>query len=116
MMNNPLYENNYTNIVEPKYGNKRVLDEDETLTKNILNNHSYSIPKEERVDMACYNSYSIDPIGCKDADDAFSIYNENNNLYFAIHIADPTEYIELHSPLFNSIIEQLVKTFHKSKV
>jgi len=114
-MNNPLYENNYTNIVEPKYGNKRVLDEDETLTKNILNNHSYSIPKEERVDMTCYNSYSIDPIGCKDADDAFSIYNENNKLYFAIHIADPTEYIELNSSLWNDIVKKTTTKYPSNR-
>ena len=95
-MNNQVYEDNYTNIVEPKYGIKRDVSSDEILTSNISNNHSYSITQSERVDMTSYETYSIDPIGCRDADDAFSIYSENDKLYFAIHIADPTEYIDLH--------------------
>ena len=93
-MNNQVYEDTYTSIVEEKYGNKRDSATDEMLTSNISNNHPYSITKSERVDMTSYETYSIDPIGCKDADDAFSIYTENDKLYFAIHIADPTEYIE----------------------
>ena len=84
-MNNSLYEENYSKVVEPKYGNKRDNIYDENLTKNILNKHSYTI--NERVDMTMHHSYSIDPIGCTDADDAFSVYNENDKLYFAIHIA-----------------------------
>jgi len=103
-MNNQVYEDNYTKIVEPKYGNKRDVTKDEILTSNISNNHPYSITKTERVDMTSYETYSIDPIGCKDADDAFSIYSENDKLYFAIHIADPTEYIDLQSNLWKDIV------------
>jgi exoribonuclease R len=114
-MNTQLYENNYTNIVESKYGNKRDIINDETLTNNILNTHPYSIPKDERVDMTCYNSYSIDPIGCKDADDAFSIYTENEKLYFAIHIADPTEYIELNSSVWNDIVKRTTTKYPSNR-
>lgn len=103
-MNNQIYEDNYTNIVEPKYGNKRDVAKDEILTNNIMIPHDYSIKKTERVDMTPYETYSIDPIGCKDADDAFSIYTKNNRLYFAIHIADPTEYIDLSSNLWKDIV------------
>ena len=35
-MNNQIYEDNYTNIVEPKYGNKRDVAKDEILTNNIM--------------------------------------------------------------------------------
>jgi exoribonuclease R len=112
-MNNGLYEDNYSNVVEPKYGNRRDNINDENLTKNILNKHSYSI--HERVDMTMYDSYSIDPIGCKDADDAFSVYNENDKLYFAIHIADPTEYIELNSDLWKDIVNRTTTKYPSNR-
>jgi exoribonuclease R len=110
-----MYENNYTNIVEPKYGSKRDLSEDDILTKDILNPHPYSIPNVDRVDLTCYNSYSIDPIGCKDADDAFSVYSENGKLYFAIHIADPTEYIELNSSLWIDIVKRTTTKYPSNR-
>ena len=58
-----------------------MLSNDEIL-RIIYNNHSYSITQTERVDMTSYETYSIDPIGCKDADDAFSIYTENQQIIF----------------------------------
>ena len=78
-MNNQVFEDNYTKIVEPKYGIKRNIMQDEMLTKDVLKSHSYSISKSQRVDMTKYETYSIDPPGCKDADDAFSIYEENDS-------------------------------------
>jgi len=114
-MNNPVYEDNYTNIVEPKYGNKRDIATDEILTSNISINHPYSITKNERVDMTSYETYSIDPIGCKDADDAFSIYTENDKLYFAIHIADPTEYIDLNSNLWKDIVRRTTTKYPSNR-
>ena len=114
-MNNNLYENNYSVIVEPKYGSKRKTQEDEQLTQHLSQIHSYSIPKDKRVDMTQYNSYSIDPVGCKDADDAFSIYTENNKLYLAIHIADPTEYIELNSELWKDIVKRTTTKYPSNR-
>ena len=114
-MNNQLYEDNYSKIVETKYGIKRDVINDETLTNNISNTHSYSISREERVDMTSYDTYSIDPIGCKDADDAFSVYSENDKLYFAIHIADPTEYIELNSSLWKDIVNRTTTKYPSNR-
>lgn len=114
-MDNRLYENNYTNIVEPKYGSKRDINTDEILANNISDIHLYSINNNERVDMTLYDTYSIDPIGCKDADDAFSIYTENDKLYFAIHIADPTEYIDLQSGLWNDIINRTTTKYPSNR-
>ena len=96
-MYNCVFENNYTNIIEPIYGKKRNTYEDTCFTANIVDNHLYSISIEDRLDMTDYEVYSIDPEGCEDADDAFSIYAKNEELYMAIHIADPTEYIALQS-------------------
>jgi len=114
-MNHFLYENNYSNIVEPKYGMKRDNSYDNTLTNNISSSHSYSINTNKRVDMTAYPTYSIDPIGCKDADDAFSIYNENDKLFFAIHIADPTEYIDLNSNLWNDIVNRTTTKYPSNR-
>ena len=114
-MNNQLYEDNYSKIVEPKYGIKRDNTNDEILTNNISNIHPYSISNNERVNMTSYDTYSVDPVGCKDADDAFSIYTENDKLYFAIHIADPTEYIELNSSLWKDIVNRTTTKYPSNR-
>ena len=114
-MNNEHFETNYTTIVEPKYGQQRDITKDPMLTNNIGAPHSYSIPKEQRVDMTQYNSYSIDPLGCKDADDAFSVYHEHDRLYLAIHIADPTEYIELNSDLWKDIVQRTTTKYPSNR-
>ena len=110
-----MYDYNYSKIVEPKYGTKRDNINDEELTNNIYDMHPYSISSDERVDMTAYDTYSVDPIGCKDADDAFSIYKENEKLYFAIHIADPTEYIELNSPLWKDIVNRTTTKYPSNR-
>lgn len=102
-MDNSLYENNYTKYIEPVYGNKRNIIEDNLLLKDDSSaTHLYSILDSDRYYFT-QNVYSIDPEGCKDADDAFSIYEENNKLYLAIHIADPTHFIPLKSSVWNDI-------------
>ncbi len=90
------------------------------LWNNIFNNNFINIPKNihnnypleldsiyginNRVDYTNILIYSIDPENCTDADDAFSIFKENNNLHLMIHIADPTSYFNPLHPLFNDII------------
>lgn len=39
--------------------------------------------------------YTIDPEGCQDVDDGFSVYFENDKLFLSIHIADPTHYFNV---------------------
>lgn len=76
-------------------------------------NHSdfdYHNNNDYQIDRINYNNrlnlliYSIDPEGCTDADDAFSIYKENDNIHLLIHIADPTNYFNPNDKLFNDII------------
>lgn len=107
-MTENIFENNYTNFIEPIYGPKRDEQHDSLLTNHILEPHPYSIHDNERVDFTDYEVYSIDPDGCEDADDAFSIYtnHDNNKLFLAIHIADPTEYIHLRSELWQDIVNR----------
>lgn len=114
-MNNQIFEDNYTNFIGPIYGFKRVIADDIMLTRDIHKPHPYSIPKNDRVDMTSIHSYSIDPVGCKDADDAFSVFFENDKLFFAIHIADPTEFIDLSSNLWNDIVNRTTTKYPSNR-
>lgn len=103
------YNNKYSKIIEPLYGEKRDFNEDTTLLQSNILPHIYNI--HERIDMTAYNTYSIDPDGCEDADDAFSIYEEEGKLFLAIHIADPTEYINHTSSLWKDIEKRVVTRY-----
>ncbi len=60
----------------------------------------------DRIDLTHLNIYSIDPPGCTDADDAFSILELNDFVHLYIHIADPTSYFSPDSKLFKYILEK----------
>ena len=107
------YETQFKKLIEPFYGSKRSKMIDEELLKGNLLPHTYSVI--ERIDMTNYQVYSIDPQGCEDADDAFSIYFENQKLYLAIHIADPTEYINLDSELWKTIEVRVVTRYPSNR-
>ena len=99
----------YQQTIEPLYGKKRDNVIDTTLLKNNDIPHKYNIT--DRVDMTNRATYSIDPDGCEDADDAFSIYTEGAKLYLAIHIADPTEHINPDSLLWKDIENRIVTRY-----
>lgn len=115
MCMNNIFEINYTKCIEPVYGEKRNVYEDNETTKNVSEKHEYSIDINERISMIEQEVYSIDPDGCEDADDAFSIYNDNSKLYLAIHIADPTEYIKLNSDLWNNIVKRTTTKYPSNR-
>ena len=113
MNHNSRYNFQYDNSIELMYGAKRNLETDtELLNTNILP-HRYTV--NDRVDMTRYSTYSIDPAGCEDADDAFSIYEEGGGLFLAIHIADPTEYINLESLMWKDIERTVVTRYPSNK-
>lgn len=60
--------------------------------------------ENKRIDYRHLKIYSIDPPNCTDADDAFSIYKEGDNIHLLIHIADPTSYFNPNDKLFETII------------
>jgi exoribonuclease R len=111
-MNNQIYEQTYTKVVEPTYGAKRDADQDMTFESEI-GSHEYSILS--RTDMTKHECYSIDPVGCTDADDAFSIFTEDGKMYVAIHIADPTEYIPLSSALWRDICNRVTTKYPSNR-
>ena len=108
-----VYNNKYNKFVEPLYGVKRDITEDNALLQSNVIQHMYNV--NERIDMTMYSTYSIDPDGCEDADDAFSIYEENEKLFLAIHIADPTEYINIQSTLWEDIEKRIVTRYPSNK-
>ena len=107
-MNN-YFEQNYTYLIESLY---RPLSH-VYLESDVTYPHQYSVL--DREDFTMYETYSIDPDGCEDADDAFSIYTVNNTLFLAIHIADPTEYINLESNTWKEIINNVVTQYPSNR-
>ena len=103
------YNTKYTSTIEKLYGDKRNIETDKELMKDNTLPYGYTI--NERIDMTMYSTYSIDPDGCEDADDAFSIYEKDEKLFLAIHIADPTEYINIQSSLWKDIEERVVTKY-----
>ena len=91
------FEQIYTNTIEKLYGKIRTPHLDQNLLLNNVYPHEYSIL--ERVDLTHLEVFTIDPEGCEDADDAFSIFYDQGGLFLALHIADPTEFINLQSSL-----------------
>jgi len=107
------YNNKYDELVEPLYGVKRDSTSDNILLQSNVIPHTYSVT--ERIDMTMHKTYSIDPAGCEDADDAFSIYEENEKMFLAIHIADPTEYINIQSSLWEDVEKRIVTRYPSNK-
>jgi exoribonuclease R len=104
-----IYEESYSRLIEHLYGNKRDSIQDQNLLKTNLLPHTYNV--HERVDMTMYEVYSIDPDGCEDADDAFSIFQEDGKMFLAIHIADPTEHINIESSLWKDMEKRVVTKY-----
>jgi ribonuclease R len=105
------YEINYTTFIENLYRPRDEIALD-LLSDNIIP-HEYSVLN--RVDLTKLDVYSIDHEGCEDADDAFSIYKEKNVLYLAIHIADPTEYINLKSNLWKYVSDRVISHYPSNR-
>jgi ribonuclease R len=62
---------------------------------NINTNRDYS----DRIDLRHLNTFSIDPQGAKDLDDAISLENTGNGYRVGIHIADVTAWVKAGTQL-----------------
>ena len=107
------FEKIYTNTIEKLYGKIRTPQLDQNLLLNNVYPHEYSIL--ERVDLTHLEVFSIDPEGCEDADDAFSIFYDQGGLFLALHIADPTEFINLQSSLWLDISQYLITRYPSNR-
>ena len=72
----------------------------------IGNNDEHDFYISEHLDFTQIPVYVIDPEGCQDPDDGFSIYFEEEKCFLAIHIADPTHWIDPYSSLFQDILSK----------
>lgn len=106
---NEYFNCKYEELIEPLYGIKRSSDNDTILLQENILPHTYNV--DDRIDLTTIDTYSIDPPGCEDADDAFSIFEKNDKLFLAIHIADPTEFINPHSTLWKDIENRIVTRY-----
>ena len=111
-MNNLIYEQTYSKIVEPVYGVKRDAVQDKEF-ESCVGHHTLSVLT--RTNMTMHKSYTIDPDGCTDADDAFSVFTEDGKMYLAIHIADPTTYISLSSALWRDICNRVTTKYPSNR-
>ena len=116
-MNENLFEINYSKYIEPIYTNPKNRKNSVDSSNEFIytSDHKFKISFEDRVDMTMYETYSIDPVGCKDADDAFSIFKKDDKLYLAIHIADPTDYINIGSDLWLDIVERTTTKYPSNR-
>ena len=112
-MENNIYDNLFNQNILPKYGPVRDIIYDNYLTEYNYYPHQYSI--SNRVNLCDIKTFTIDPPGCKDADDAFSIFFKNDKLFLAIHIADPTEYININSELWTTIQDRIITHYPSNK-
>lgn len=105
------FDENYAKYVEVQYGDKRdpVRDASMIASNDLLLPHAYTV--SDRVDMTNIDVYSVDPVGCEDADDAFSVYTEFGRTFLAIHIADPTEFISMRSDLWLDIENKVITMY-----
>lgn len=106
-----IYQDEYTflkychNLVWKKY--------DKDIFSQYINMDPYS---NVRKDLTHLNTFSVDPIGCKDIDDAISIevINDNNNYKVYVHIADVASYIPINSSL-DKIIQKRCSSMYLTK-
>ena len=101
-----IFDQQFFRVLLPKYGEHRNVENDKKLLSNNIIPHQYSI--NDHINLTNLECYTIDPEGCKDADDSFSIYHIDKKIYLAIHIADPTELINLDSELWNDILDRII--------
>lgn len=107
------FEQIYKTTIEILYGKAPDPDFVHVLMEDNEYPHDFSIT--DRLDLTHLEVYSIDPEGCEDADDAFSIYNDQGLLWLAIHIADPTEYINLESSLWREMGQSSVTKYPSNR-
>jgi len=94
-----LFENEYNKHIASLYGTNF------DFTEVTIEPHSLSIEDRELFELG--NVYTIDPEGCLDADDGFSVYETPaGSLFLAIHIADPTEFIPLESQTWKEVCQK----------
>ena len=103
----------YEKEILPKYNAPRNPYADIRMVNEMSVYNPYNI--RSRTSFADFPCYTIDPTGCQDADDGWSIVDRGGSISLAIHIADPTSYIDSSSGLFADMIKRTVTHYPSNK-
>lgn len=91
------------------YGPDRDIKSDQKFISDKDPVHTYSI--YSRIPLVGIPCWTIDPEGCTDADDGFSLVQVKGHLQLMIHIADPTHFIPLDSPLWKDTLKRTLTRY-----
>lgn len=95
----------------------RVPDQSYPLLKSISPHCMFSMDFL-RKDWTRHSTYIIDPSGCQDADDGFSIWEDPSGVHLIVHIADPTVWFTPRittDVIFQSILQNGI-TYYLSRM
>ena len=78
-----------------------------------MQNHTHDVPPHT-TDLRHLDVYTIDPPGCSDADDGFSVIEKDGSTVIALHYADPTHILHPNSTISNKV-QTRYSIFEKTK-
>ena len=78
-----------------------------------MQNHTNDIQRQNK-DLTHLDVYTIDPPGCSDADDGFSVIDKDGSNIVALHYADPTQIINTTSRVSRKV-QTRYSIFEKTK-
>ncbi len=78
-----------------------------------MQNHTHDV-LPHKTDLRYLDVYTIDPPGCSDADDGFSVIEKDGSIIIALHYADPTHIIKPNSTISNKV-QTRYSIFEKTK-
>lgn len=87
-------------------------------TNIIKNQYEKNKEYEEKIrtNLCHLNTFTIDPIGAKDLDDAISIQKINNNFKLYIHIADVSHFVKQNSIIDKECLKRSFSVYLPNKV
>ena len=114
------YLNELNGIKEIKFPKNKISEDkeaDEEFQKSCKLNQSLfdTMNKKDKKKNYIYQLFSIDPIGCKDIDDAFhfKVLDEKNEIYeIGVHISYTWTYFKKHVDKYFEIFSQRMSTFY----
>ena len=114
--------NNIDIIIEKKFNLSQILNDEnkpEKINNNISNNSANNISIKNIIhrDQRHLETFTVDPMTCRDCDDAFSIeFNKTDNkIHIYVHISDVAHYINPDNSIFEEIMKRGNTYYGKKK-
>ena len=84
--------------------------------KTVNSYHNdYNIEIENRNDLRSFTTFTIDPNGARDLDDAVSIFRNENGFKVYIHIADVSYFLKKHNAVDKEAIKRSFQYIYQNK-